>query len=76
MNADKRKELAKTIELMEEAKDIIESISEQEQECFDNLSENLQQSERGQRFEEIASSLSDVVSTIDEAISEVESASE
>jgi len=76
MNAEKRKELAKAIELMEEAKGIIESISEQEQECFDNLSENLQQSERGQRFSEIASSLSDVVSTIDEAISEVESASE
>jgi len=76
MNQEKRKELAKAISLMEEAKEIIESISEQEQECFDNLSENLQQSERGQRFEEIASQLSDVVSTIDEAISEVESASE
>ncbi len=76
MNQDKRKELAKAIELLEEAKTIIEDIQNQEQECFDNLSENLQQSERGQRFEEIASQLGDAVCNIDDLISEVESASE
>jgi len=76
MNADKRKELAKAIQLLEDAKSIIESIQEQEQECFDNLSEGLQQSERGQRFEELAGILGDAVGSVETAIEEVESASE
>lgn len=72
MNASDRKELDKAITLLEEAKTIIESIAEQEQEKFDNLTEGLQQSERGHRFEEISSNLNDQASSIDDIISEIE----
>lgn len=72
MNTSDRKELDKAIALLEEAKIIIESIAEQEQEKFDNLTEGLQQSERGQRFEEVSSNLNDQASSIDDIISEIE----
>ena len=72
MNNQDRKQLDEAIDLLEQAKAIIESISEQEQEKFDNLSENLQQSEKGQRFEEVSSELADVVSNLEEAIDAIE----
>jgi predicted ATPase len=68
MNKDDRKELQKAIDLIEEAKTIIEAISESEQEKFDNLSENLQATEKNQKLEENASSLNDEVSNLDDVI--------
>jgi hypothetical protein len=43
--------------LLSEAQEIIESIKDGEQEKFDNLSEGLQQTEKGQKFEETVSTL-------------------
>lgn len=57
MNADRRKELSKAIELLEQAKDIVTSIQEQEQEAYDNLSEGLQASGMGERLQENADDL-------------------
>lgn len=72
MNKADRAELQKAINLIEEAKAIVESIGEQEQEKFDNLTEGLQASERGQKFEESASTLADIVSNLDDAISSID----
>ena len=72
MNDQDRKELDRATALLEEAKGIIECIAEQEQEKFDNLTEGLQQSERGQRFEEVSSNLNNQASSIDDIISEIE----
>lgn len=76
MNAENRKSLQKAIDLLNEAKEIIEQIGEGEQEKFDNLSEGLQQTTRNQRMEEVASNLSDATSNIDDVIYEVERAME
>lgn len=76
MNAENRKDLQRAIDLLNEAKEIIESVGEGEQEKYDNLSEGLQQAERGQRMEEVASTLSDQASSLDDIISEVESSME
>lgn len=76
MNANDRKELQKAIALIEEAKAIIESIGEQEQEKYDNLSEGLQASERGQKFEESAGELSNAAESLDDVVSSIESATE
>ncbi len=76
MNNLDRKELERALELIEDAKEIIEIIRDSEDEKFNNLSENLQQSERGQRFEENVSTLDDVISDLENAIDNINQASE
>ena len=58
-------------DLLESAKTAIAGVQESEQEAFDNMSENLQQGERGQRIEEIAGQLEQTVGNIDELISSI-----
>lgn len=73
MNKARRKELERALELLEEAKAIIEQCHEEEQEGFDNLSEGLQQSENGQKIEAAADNLLcalDEFDTITEYINE------
>lgn len=67
MNNDRRKDLNKAIDILskikedyEQAKSLIADAAQGEQEGFDNLSEGLQQAERGQRIEEVAGSLQEV----------------
>lgn len=90
MNNDRRKrieaakvalEAAKTS--LEEATSIIETVRDEEQECYYNLSEGLQQTERGQKFEENVSNLEDALSIIgyaydpiDDIVSSLDSATE
>ena len=72
MNKQDRKELQRAIDLLNDAKEIIESIGTCEQDKYDNLSEGLQATERGQKFEENASALENSASSIDDIISEIE----
>lgn len=65
MNKPRRKELAEAVELLRRAMDIIESVSEQEQEAYDNMPEGLQESERGEQ-------MSEYIDTLEEARYEVE----
>lgn len=74
MNADRRKQLDNAIKLLESAKKIIEDVQSQEQEAFANLSENLQQSERGSVMEAVAEALSNCASNLEDAISELQEA--
>jgi hypothetical protein len=76
MNKRDRVELDKAVTLIEEAKAIVESIGESEQEKFDNLSEGLQQSERGEGFQSAAEELSNVATSLEDAISSIQTASE
>jgi hypothetical protein len=71
MNKNDRKELEKALDLLGEAQEIIDDIKDGEQEKFDNLSEGLQQSEKGQKFEETISFLEDAWNSIDEAVGSV-----
>lgn len=57
MNKARRKELERAIELLEQAKEIIEAVTEEEQEAYDNLPESIQYGERGEAMEEIISDL-------------------
>lgn len=54
-------------------KSAIETIRDEEQEKFDNLPEGLQQSENGQKFEEIVSSLDEAISNLQDAINNIDS---
>lgn len=72
MNKNDRAQLAQAVELLEKAKEIISSIKDKEQNSYDNLSEGLQASERGQKFEENASNLDEIESNITDGISMIE----
>lgn len=51
MNNARRKELAEITTQLQDLRERIEQLQEDEQEGFDNLSEGLQQTERGQAME-------------------------
>lgn len=76
MNAKRRKELEKVIALIEEAKNQLEALKEEEQEAFDNMPEGLQYSEKGERMEEVISYLDDAFSELESSIENITSAIE
>lgn len=52
MNNQRRKQIQKALNLLAEAKDILEEVMNAEQEAFDNLPEGLQCSEKGEQMED------------------------
>ena len=74
MNKDRRKILEEVSGLLSEAYAKLEEVAEEETESFDNIPENLQNSERYDRAAEVVellesaySDLEDVINAIDEA---------
>lgn len=76
MNAQRRKEIAKAIALIEDAIAILDSVAEEEREAYDNLPENLQYSERGERMEECAEAIESVSCELSEQIDNLNDAIE
>lgn len=59
MNKDRRKRLSDIIAKLEVLQSEIQSLAEEERECFDNMPEGLQESERGSAIEDNADDLDD-----------------
>jgi len=74
MNAAQRKQLEKVLSLIEDAKAQCEEMAEAEREKFDNLSEGLQQSEKGETIEAAADALENAVSHLEDAYGSIEEA--
>ena len=74
MNQKQRKVLDAAIAALNTAADLIRDIAGEEDDKFNNLSEGLQQAEKGQRMEEVASELNSAADDIDSIISTVEEA--
>ncbi|MDH4602309.1 hypothetical protein [Pseudomonas syringae] len=53
---------------MQDLRERIEQLQEEEQEGFDNLPEGLQQGERGQAMEQAAEQMGTALDSIDEAV--------
>ena len=75
MNKDRRKEISKAVELMnnasgmlEEAKDILDCALSDEQDYLDNMPENLQGSEKYEVAESAVANLEEAVDAFDEII--------
>lgn len=66
MNAFRRKELARAIEMIEQAQDIISCVLEDEQEAYDNLPENLNNTERACQMDENIMNLGDLDNDIED----------
>lgn len=54
MNAARRKERDKIIDVIDAIIERLEALKDEEEEAFDNLPDSIQQSERGQQMEENA----------------------
>lgn len=71
MNKQLRKDLEQAISLIEKAKEIIENVSNEQREKFDNLNEGMQSMERNQLIELEADSLDDVSSELESQIESI-----
>jgi hypothetical protein len=68
MNAQGRKEIAKYIASLEEIKNNLDSMREEEEDKFDNMPEGIQESERGEDMQEAIENLEEAVSNLEDTI--------
>ena len=76
MNKQRRKVINELIEQAQELSSKIEEVLNEEQDYFDYMPENLQNSERGQNAEEAICNLEEAQGNIEDCISNLESAIE
>lgn len=76
MNKMRRKQLDEVIAKITAAKDLLETLQEEEEEYRDNMPENLSGSEKYEAADAAADNMSSAVDSLDEAISCIESAQE
>lgn len=74
MNKQRRKDLAEAIELLDQAKGIIETCATDERDGLDNMPEGLQEGERGQAIEAAADALDYAAEGFDDIITNVNEA--
>ena len=74
MNKQRKKRIAEAVELISQAKDLLEIIGEEEEAAFDNLPEGLQESARGEQMEANADAMAEAYDYLDEAIDALEDA--
>lgn len=79
MNKARRKELEKAVSLLngaqenvEKAKEIVETVRDEEQEAYDNLPESIQYGEKGDIMEENINQLDDAFGEIDTIYDSIE----
>ena len=68
MNAQGRKEIAKYIASLNEIKDKLESMKDDEEMKYHNMPEGLQESERGDQMHEAIDALDNACTSLDEDI--------
>jgi hypothetical protein len=67
MNKGRRKELSKAHDLLDQVKEILSAVKDEEEEALGNMPESLQGSEKGEKMDSTVNDLDDLVSTLDEA---------
>ena len=72
MNKKRREALRTVVKKLEECHDVIDSISEDEQDSLENTPENLKESDRYYKMEEAADNLEDAADQIGYAIEHIE----
>jgi uncharacterized coiled-coil DUF342 family protein len=66
MNNQRRKQISAILNELADLRSRVEELQNEEQDYFDNMPENLQQSERGEKAEQAASRLEDALTALDE----------
>ncbi len=76
MNKKRKAKLCEALSLLRDAYYIVDRAYEEENDAFDNIPENLKESERGQRMDEITDELFSASDFIDDAIDAINNAIE
>jgi hypothetical protein len=66
MNKERRKVIARATVMIDEAKGILESCRDEEQEYYDNMPESFQNGEKGSTAQEAIDALEEAVSSLEE----------
>lgn len=74
MNETKRNKLREAIRFLSSASNIVDGVCDTEQDCMDNMPENLQSTERYERMEDAVDHLNDALERLDEAKDHIQSA--
>ena len=74
MNQKKRARLERAIPIIEQAKDIVEDVMNDEQDCFDNYPPTIQESVRGMAMEDAIDSMDSAVNELEDAIGSLQNA--
>lgn len=74
MNAQRRKSISKLIEQIEGIQSDIEMYKDEEEECYYNLPDGIQESERGEAMQDAISQLDDAYNALDDVLSYLEDA--
>jgi uncharacterized FlaG/YvyC family protein len=72
MNNARRKQIASIKTEIEEKLSLLQELQEEEQDYFDNMPENLQYSERGEKAEQAADDLQNIIDEIQSQLEELE----
>ena len=67
MNAQRRKRIIQAVSMISNARELLEEILEEENDAYDNMPESLQDSDRGSRMQDYISSIEDAISQLEEA---------
>lgn len=76
MNAERRKKIDKALGMISDARNLLEEISEDERIAVDNMPENLKETDKGERREEIAAMLEESVASLEELENNLEECKE
>jgi len=72
MNKERRARITALVAKLQEAHEELELIRDEEQEAFDNLHENFQAGETGEKMQESINTMDEAVSNLDDAITTLE----
>lgn len=72
MNRQRRKELARIYNVLQDCVSDLECVRDEEQEAFDNLPESLQYSEKGELMEECVDNIESVITDLENVCSDLE----
>lgn len=72
MNAKRRKQLANAIEVLNNVLELLEEVTTDEQDAYDNLPESIQDSERGEAMQENVDDMEDASSSLQDIIDQLQ----
>lgn len=76
MNNQRRKQISRVIEQIEDSKETLADILNDEAQAFDNMPESLLESERAEQSQNAMDLLDEAINNLDEAINNLEEAQE
>jgi len=76
MNKKRRGELERICALVEQARDALEAVQDEEEDSRDSIPESLQYTERYEQSEAASDNLVDAVSSLEDAITSIQAAAE